>query len=412
MPVDFERVPPRVAVPPPPQLSFIACAILFIAALGVGVALTILLWPAGHPTNTPRFWLFAVGYPVLAWSFGVFSWLSYGHVKRNGAIATNRVSDEAEQKCHIAAGKSLAILGRAWRYSSSDKENDLAALKDGQVRLTPRASRFEPDTEVLARWIEIPERPYYAGNELTECTRHDAVCDWLMRRLMDDIAPLIAALPARTLLQVELHVQSALEVAGMREQLKSMLVGKWPALRVTVGSEDESLSLFRVDGWLDDNKPQTARLLVAIQLRSAISEGLKDGVAESGVALLVGHPHLATDVEHLPVELHRPAKGPIEKAAVTLELATRWGQTTFAAVNTAWTHAVSSEFEEGVRRSQGFGEHVKWMELDSMVGDCSRAGAWLATVLAAENAALTGDSQLVLTQEGDYLIALVCRKRT
>jgi hypothetical protein len=62
MPIDFNRVPLRVEVPPPPQPSMIVWIVLLVLALGAGARLTITLWPAGRPTNTLWFWFCIVGY--------------------------------------------------------------------------------------------------------------------------------------------------------------------------------------------------------------------------------------------------------------------------------------------------------------------------------------------------------------
>jgi len=52
------------------------------------------------------------------------------------------------------------------------------------------------------------------------------------------------------------------------------------------------------------------------------------------------------------------------------------------------------------------------VELEATVGDVGAARAWLATTLAAANAALTNEAQLVIAQEEDKLVALVCQKQT
>jgi hypothetical protein len=148
------------------------------------------------------FWFCVLGYPLLAWAFLLCCWLGYAYARRSGAMAANRVSDDAEQQCHAAASRPLAILGHAWCFSSDDEENALTGLIDGDIRMGPRPSRAEPNTDVNARWIEIPDLSFHAGNELTERTRHDAVCEWLLRRLIDSLAPRLAALPARTPLHV------------------------------------------------------------------------------------------------------------------------------------------------------------------------------------------------------------------
>jgi hypothetical protein len=340
--------------------------------------------------------------------------LGYVCAGRSGAIANHRVSDHEEQRCHALASESLALLGHAWCFSSDDNENGIAGLVEGSVKASPRSSRAEPNTDVNARWIEIPSQPFHAGNELTEQIRHQVVCEWLLSRLIDKLAPRLTAPPAGTPLHVELNLQSTLKLADVRTRLQDLTVARLPALRVTIETGEGPSSLFRTDAWHDCMTPQVARLLVAIQLRNAVSERLQDGVAETGVALLVGRPSIVQRMTAIPSppSLHRPAIGSSDTVDKTLELAVRWGRTEPARIKTTWAHAVSEALAGTAKSSPQFDEQTQWIDLESTVGDCAGAGAWLATVLAAENAALTGDAQLVLTQEGNDLIALVCRKQT
>jgi hypothetical protein len=64
-----------------------------------------------------------------------------------------------------------------------------------------------------------------------------------------------------------------------------------------------------------------------------------------------------------------------------------------------------------VRSSPRFSEQTRWVDLGATVGTCDGAGGWLATALAAEHASVTDDPQLILTQEGSDMIALVCKKQ-
>lgn len=412
MPVDFNRVPPRVTVPPAPQPSKPVWGGLLLVVMCAGAVLAIFLWPAGWPTNTSWFWFCVIGYPLLTWGFMLVSWLGYGYVCRNGAIATNRVSDEAEQARHAVASRPLTILGHAWCFSSNDAENALQGVSDGSVRAEPRPSRAVPNRDVNARWIEIPDQPVPAGNALEEHLRHDAVCKWLLHRLVSGIAEQLRALPARTSIQVELYVHSKLKLAVVQQHLQEALIGKTQRLRVRFVSGDEAVPLFRADAWMDSRNPEVAHLLVAIELRNAVSEELTDSVAEAGVALLVGHPRLAQGVVRSSLRLHRPAKGSQEAIATTLGLAARWGHTAIERVRAVWVHGVSSEHAGEIRHSAQLAEQTRWMALENSVGDCSGAGAWLAVALAAASAELTGEPQLVLNQEGDELVALVCEKQT
>ncbi|MGF6413155.1 hypothetical protein [Paraburkholderia sp. MM5482-R1] len=413
MPIDFARIPPRIPVPAPPQLSKTVWLVLLGVVLCLGAALTIFLWPKGRPTNTVWFWFCVVGYPMLAWAFLLCCRLGYLYARRSGAIAANRVSDHETEKCHALASEPLALLGHAWCFSSDHDENGIEGLVDGSLVLRPRASRAEPNTDVSARWLELPDQQFHAGNELTEHARHQAVCNWLLVRLIDSLAPQLMALPARTTLQVESSLHSVLEDTDVRALLQQLVSAKSPSLRVTMTPPPAPSSVFQADAWFDRMRPPVVHLLVAVRLRNAVSERLQDGVAEAGVALLLGHPSLAkTMTGNPPLLLHRPARGPVDTVGETLGHAMRWGKAASTRVKTVWSHGLSPELEVAIKSASKLDGQRSKIDLKTTVGDCGAAGGWLATALAAELAARTGDPQLVLTPDGGDLIALVCRKQT
>ncbi|KML60493.1 hypothetical protein VL15_08880 [Burkholderia cepacia] len=412
MPVDFNRVPPRVEVPPAPQPSMIVWTIALILVIGVGAALAIVLWPAGAPTSTLWFWFCVAGYPFMVWAFLLCSWLGYGYVRRNQAIAINRVSDEAEQACHAMAGRPTTILGHAWCFAANDSENSLEGILTGTELAKLRPSGAVPDSEVHARWLDIPEIRFQPGNELVEHARHHAVCMWLIERLINRLLPQLSALPPHTKLQVELHHRSRLKSDAVETRLREVLAEQVPALKVEGVAGEHTISLFRTDAWLDKRDVNTARLLLAIELRDAISAILSDGVAEAGVALLVGHPRLTSPTNPVRLRLHRPSKGTLDVAASTIERAARWGQSSRDRLQTVWVHGLIDDSVSAVRQAASFPDETRWITLETSVGDCSGAGPWLAVALAAESAWTTGDPQLVLCGEGEELIALMCRKQT
>ncbi|PLZ04031.1 hypothetical protein CY652_03425 [Burkholderia sp. WAC0059] len=413
MPIDFARVPPRVAVPEPPRPSKLLWAVLLGVVMCLGAALAIFLWPAGRPTNTVWFWFCVIGYPMLAWTFLLCCYLGYSYARRSGAIANNRVSDDEELKCHKLASAPLAVLGHAWCFSCDDQENGIEGLVNGSLTMGTRSSRAVPGLDVNARWLEIPQKPFYAGNELTEHARHRVVSDWLLNSLVDRMGTELATLPGRTALQVDLCIRSEMDLADVRARLLDLISARVPSLRVAVNVSGEHLSLFQADAWHDGLKSGEARFLIAIQLRRAVSERLQDGVAETGVALLLGHPDIVRNMpeKRTLLSLHRPATGASDAVSRPLELATRWGQADSIRIKTVWGHALSEELVRSVKSVSRFDEKTQWIDVGAMAGTCDGAGAWLATALAAEHASLTGDPQLVLAEDSTDMIALVCRKQ-
>lgn len=376
-------------------------------AVFIGATVTVLLWKEREPTNSAWFWLCAVGYPVLGWSFLFISSLAHGHTVHRSALAQNEVSEQAEQACHVAASRPLAICGYGWRFSSDDEENSLQSILNGKVRSELRPSAAFPGKDVHARWIELPGEPFYPGNELGEYTRQLAVCDWLIARLLDDVSGSLTNLPTQHFLHVHLSLHSRINPEPVVEQLRRALKARRVPSLLRIEFE-ERLSIFATDDWLDREDAKTSHLVIAIQLRDAISEMLDDAAAEVGTALLLSDPR-SKGVNAGALRLHRPASGKVQKV---IEQSTRWGKAESNNLDTVWIQGSPTDDLGRVRGAANLDETIPWQQIEASVGDCSDAGAWLAVALATANADSTSSPQLVLNVQGDELTALVCRKET
>ncbi|WP_245621075.1 hypothetical protein [Paraburkholderia ferrariae] len=375
--------------------------------------LTIFVWPAGKPTNTAGFWFRAAVLPVLTWGLLLACRFAWTYVRINAALATNRTADDIEKQRHDLSSQPLAVLGHAWRFSSSEEENSVEDLVDGKTKLCPASSQVRPNTDVMARWLEIPGKRFYGGNTRTEHARQTEVCEWLLNELMRDLAPQILQLPRRVSMSVDFCIDTVLQPATWVARLQSLLKEKFPSLRVEVNPATRELSLFHADSWHDGARPDVVRLLVAVQLRKAASEVLANGVAEAASMLLVGSPAVAGQMNDKPaLRIHRPARGASGNVADVLKLAVRWGRTSFDETGTTWRTGLGKDASRTIRSSCRFGHLMRPVNVDETVGNAGAARAWLATTLAAANAALMNEPQLVIAQEGDDLVALVCQKQT
>ncbi|WP_233805182.1 hypothetical protein [Paraburkholderia sp. HP33-1] len=412
MPVDFSRVPPRVNVPNFARPSIVGWALL-LSLFVVGCAtMAIFLWP-GAKSDSVLFWFCAVVFPILAWSFLLSCRFAYLYVRINSALATNRICDAIETQCHESSSEPLAVLGHAWKFSSNKDENAVGALVDGKTKLCPVSSLAVPNTDVIARWLDVPDRKFYAGNALTEHARQTAVCEWLLSQMVGEITQELQKLPAHVSVMVDLCIDSMLEPAIVGEKFLSLLKHPLRTSRIVVNPSKRGLSLFHTDSWFDDMPPDRVNLLVSIQLRNAVSETLATGVAEAGSMLLVSSLSIARNIGTEPVLwLHRPSKGAAEEVVETLKLAVRWGKTSLENVGTTWRTGLSKQAVRAIRSSCQFGRDTGTVNLDTSVGRAGIGRAWLATALGIANAAATDKPQLVITQEGNDLLALVCEKQT
>jgi len=411
MPVDFNRVPPRVTVPAAPKPSILAWGLLLAVILAASSALSILLWPKGTPVNTLRFVACAAGYPVLGWAFLLVLRLLYGHVRRSQALATNRVSDEAEAACHRLASVPLAILGQAWCFSSNAEDNAVEGVQGNTLKLVTRNSAHAPDKAVRARWIELPASPFFPGNALAESARHRTVLGWILNELIGKLEPQLKALRTSTRLKVQMHGQTRLKIDAVEALLREQLTKTVPFLRLEISTSEAVPPLFATDAWVDNRQRGGVCLFIAVQLRNAISELISDGLAEAGAALLVGPVRFAEGAVQSTVRLHRPAQGSFDNASVGLDLAVRWGRTTFARASPAWSHGVADEQMEALRPQREATDRLRVCALEHSVGNCSGAGSWLALAFAAECAHRSEKEQLVIAGEGDGFTTLVCRTK-
>lgn len=410
MPIDFARVPPKVVVPEVPRLSRVIWSGLLVLIAGGGAALTLYTLPPGTSSDTAWFWISVAVFPVLAWAFLLAARLSFLHAKRATAIATNRVSDLELDKCHVRASEPLALIGQAWAFSGLDEENEAFGIIEGAVQMKPRPSAAVPNIDVTARWIDIPGRSFAAGNAFSERNRHKAISKWLLVRLIAQLAPQLRELPSSASLQVTLSLGGNVDAKLAGERLEGMLAGLHLAVAVTVVATNEKVSVFQVDSWLDESNDRTVHLIVAMQLRNAISKLLEKGVAEAGVGLLMGYPSFAAGLsDRISVSIHRPARGPCETPGDALARAARWGRSAAGKIDTAWTCNVPPNSSSVIPLSDHFKPNTVSCDLNATIGDCGSASPWLALALAARHAFGSGRPQAVIVQEEDEIISLVCK---
>jgi hypothetical protein len=169
----------------------------------------------------------------------------------------------------------------------------------------------------------------------------------------------------------------------------------------------------QVDSWLDESNDKTLHLIIAIQLRNAISNLLEKGDAEAGVALIMGHPSIAAVLaDQTAVSIHRPAKGQRETLDDTLLRVMRWGRSAVADLDTAWTCDIPPNSYSAIRASNHFKPNTVLCDLNATIGDCGFASPWLTLALAARQAIGSGLPQPVIVLEGEEIIALACRTET
>ena len=393
MSVDFEALPERAFVPKVRQ-AIVPWLIAFVAVMTAGAAISIATWPADRPTQTLWFWLRGFGLPFLAWILAYSSWrfLSANRVKN--ALADNAAIDRQEEQLHAEASVPFALTGQAWRFSDVTEQG---SLED--------AIRVRESEEITG--LVIPDRPFFQGNRADEVERHAALLEWLLVELVGPLARELNALRAP-------NIWLALDSLLPSEAAEAAIARAWATLGL-VQAENvhllESLPLYTLDGWLDTSMPDTRHLVLAVQLRGAISGEMQPGEVEAGVAVLLdateAGSHEATALAHA----HRPTRSDMESISNGVANALRWGHCSDGHIDATWNAGLAEPLVNAFKGLGGPVNDAPTVELAQTVGNAGVAAPWLALALAAAKAKEGAGAQLILHQQESDLVAMVCRRK-
>jgi hypothetical protein len=179
--------------------------------------------------------------------------------------------------------------------------------------------------------------------------------------------------------------------------------------------DTEPLGLGAIDNWLDRlaaGRECEARLVVAIQLYSLLSETPPAGVAEAGVAvLLMPREQASQHAVACEANLHRPVRGAFEQLDETLSHALRWGGIEAAQVSGVWRTGISSP-QAGVLLQAALHLELSAQptDLDQTVGHAGTAAPWLAIACCAKALSAAAVNQVVFNGQSDGLDAAVIRR--
>ncbi|WP_139186122.1 MFS transporter [Ralstonia sp. 25mfcol4.1] len=410
MSIDFDRVQPRVVVPKSPRIRAWRWGALFVifAAAGIGVA-GLLWWQAEY--EQWMLWVGGFGYSVACWLFALALRLGLGHLDCSQAVAENEVRDEIEEDCHDRASRPLMAISYAQRTATAEMARvvsiDLGADSHDHAPCSELTDRAVP----APRALRIPNRPFYPSNVLGEHVRHREICSWLFADLVGEIVCGLCALPPGCVLDVRLRVTARVDPDETCQELEALLSSKARGLIVRVTPGAGSLDISELEQWHDSMVMNEAKLVVVIQLRDAISDGMEFGHSEGAAAMLVrriGASGPSADLTSA-LHIHRPGRGTVDSIPRTVELASKWGRTAVDQIETIWMQGISTEAYHQLNRM--LGGSVWKRDLDEMLGDCGDASPWLAVIHALENAARLALPQLIVVQHGNSIISLVCRNQ-
>lgn len=400
MPIDFNALPARVAVPTA-QSSLVRWLIALVIIMAVGAALSIATWTAGRATQTLWFWTRTFGLPFLVWVFIYCGWRFLLAHRRRHTLADNAAIARREDRLHHEASVPFAVIGQSWCISAISERNRLEdAMNAGE--------RADDPSEV--RGLVIPGKPFFPGNRADEALRHAALLEWLLIELLKPLVRHIHNAGHRHAIAIRLCINSELTPESTRESVARA----WPTLGLTHPERVElveMMSLYAVDDWLDNRVRTPLHLAIAVQLRGAISEGLKTGEAEGAAAVLLaaqtGHEASPTDA----ICAHRPAKSADRTIGDGMANALRWGRCDDGKIDRRWDTGLAEPLEQALKRLDNPVNDASAVNLPETVGNAGVATPWLALALAAARAKESAGAQFILDQHDGELVAMICRKK-
>lgn len=400
MPVELpESEPPEVAPSPPRAIVWLGLLVVFMAA---GVALALLTWPKGEPTNTAWFWVRLLGLPALTWCVAYGLRLHYYDQETERLQAEREVCEEDRAKALQFASEPLAVLGCA--YLTGPGCGDVAnSIAGGKLVLSAQTTQGGTDA-VRHTALELQEDQAMPGGRYRAC----------FTALLEQIAGAVEAVPNGVPFSVCLHLPSDVDQPALQNTWQSCWVGKGlrPAKAKLLAGE---MGLMALDEWLDiRGGPALER--VTLFVSAQLHDSPQQGSAETVVAMLLAWAPLA-ERSGLKARtmLHRPVESQSSGLESALSKVLLWGKATAGEVKHLWQAAllhedkdallqVASEIKLGFSQTdQLSGVH----DIDAALGDSGVCAGWLAVALGIEHSQQTKVPQLAAWREGRLRLAIV-----
>ncbi|MBT8765827.1 hypothetical protein [Metapseudomonas boanensis] len=398
MPVRLDQIPAPAQRPALPR-AWLWFGLLVLGLL-LGTVLTLWLGDETLTREPGRFWLYALGIPLLAWcGLGViraFVFLSY----EGYAVGWDERREEVWLREIRRGRRSQQVLGVSLYTALYDER-----ARDAQAPQVEALRGGNSALQVQQAWqgkAPVRHSRLPAGDE----KQPEKLLLQLLTQVLADLAQALAPLPADRPLALLLEMDSGLsddQVVQAWEQAWAESGIRQP-LTLTTGA-----GLAAVDQWLDQRiHDQALLMVVAFQLAPEQVEGS----AEAAVGLLFGNRLTQTTLDPLAY-LYRPEQ---ERAASTedLDYATRqalsWAQAEAGSIAGVWLagidHKRQADLSTVLHRlampvQPGRGHY----NLDWSLGHAGPATPWLAIAKAIQ---ANGRPQFVFSGEGSAKDGLWC----
>lgn len=404
MPVELPELDPPGAEPKAPHP--IVWMILFVVVMVVGVAMALLTWPNGEPTDTVWFWVRLLGLPALTWCAMFGLRLHYYDQACQRRQAEREVRADDREKRLRFAREPLAVLEYA--YLTAPGRADVARkIAGGEIALSARTT-LAGVAAIRHTALELTEDPEAPGRYRT-----------CFNALLDKLSDAVTAVPNEVPLIVRLQLPDDVDRKDLLQTWQSCWAAKnvRPVSAELLGVEQGAMFL---DEWLDicgGPALERATLLVSVQLHDEPTPSS----AEAAVGMLLAWAPLA---ERYGLEtralLHRPVETDASGPDTALSNALLWGETTANEISDLWQAGLSttdkrallqaaSDMKLGISKTAGLsGVH----DVDLAIGHPGVCGGWLDIAFGIEHAVHTGTPQLMAWHEQTLRFAVARVPRT
>lgn len=392
MPVEFQKIPEKIAVPGAPNL--LRWLIIIVLLTVLGMALSLYLWPTGMSTHTLWFWLCTLAIPLSA---GV---LCYALRLRTYENARDKVRHwnhlhQVQYDRHMTTGqRPIGLLGKA--YITPNARNKLtAALLANGSQLQSRYFASLQHSLLFASLSPIKfiisERDYKANlrNYLAE--------------LFHMLEPDLQAAPGG--LSVRLQHDGSLDNIQVGAIWQEIFPATYPVNELVVGTEDDGLMW--MNPWLDT---RVATLMLSVEINLFLEP--RQHQAESVSALLLATPEWLEQHDVVPeVFIHRPVVATEEMHSVENMLL--WGELQPGESHTLWRTQISEEaLTQLIQLAEKAGyspEQEESYVLDDLFGHPGVATGNITLICACEHAVTSGKPQWIMAENKTVHQAIVRR---
>lgn len=415
MAVDFSLLPEEEAVHVKAP-SYIIWSVVLLSMVLLGVFAVLFFWPKNMPTQTWKYWVTVILFPV-----GVPVWIilrrySIYEGRKLDADLHNEAVRSFKARVFEAASVPLAVLGTAHRISIEPSENSPKHISDGFVRLMAQEPVAKLGDVVRARWLSVPGMPDTAGGKEIDRRRRRHVTAWLFKQLLDDLQPNLKACPTRLRLNTRLSVMNGLTSSENETLWLACWDEKISRPMVITHQEKQFVDLTMLDEWMDAaiiDESGDVMLIVAVQLNPLLAETPPAGAAEAGVALMLA-PHALAAKYSIPhrCDLHRPVRAATDRPDEALRRALQWANVSADRIGAAWQTGLDVARIGPLRESaRKLALVPRIVDLDQTVGHTGVAAPWLALACAARTPSSEAAEQMVFVGQGDNVDCALLRHR-